>query len=180
MKTHIALLRGINVSGQKKIQMADLRRMFEKLPFEAVETYIQSGNVVFKSNGLNTTELQETIKKEIAITFGFDVPVLVKQLSDFEQILNSNPFTDPEDLEAKRIYYVLLKNAPTQDDISSLHQEKYPNELFKITPNCVYLNCRKGAGNAKLTNNIIEKKLKVVATARNHRTMLKLLKMASS
>ena len=180
MKTYIALLRGINVSGQKRLKMADLRTTLQKLPFESVETYIQSGNIVFKTVGASITQLQESIKKQIGITFGFDVPVVVKLAHDFRQILRDSPYTEAVDIEAKRIYYTFFNNRPSQDAILNLDQSDYPNELFEITPNCIYLNCTNGMGKAKLTNNIIEKKLDVQATTRNHRTMVKLMEMALS
>ena len=177
MKTYIALLRGINVSGQKKIKMTDLKALFVKIGLDDVVTYIQSGNVVFKSDEKKIQKLEEKIKKGIADSFGFDVPVLVKTKMELEDILQKSPYTKQEDLEAKRIYYVLLKDAPNQEFIANLDQDDYPNELFLISENCVYLNCLNGAGNAKLTNNIIERKLKVSATTRNHRTMMKLLEL---
>ena len=175
MQTYIAFLRGINVSGVKKIKMADLRVMLEDLGFANVATYIQSGNVIFKSGQSNNQELAEKVKNGIQDTFGFDVPVLVKTKTDIINILEESPYKKAEDLEAKRIYYALLNTVPEQENIDALDQKMYPNELFKITNNCVYLNCKNGAGNAKLTNNVIERKLKVQATSRNHRTMLKLI-----
>lgn len=180
MITYIALLRGINVSGQKKIKMADLKVMLVKIGFEDVLTYIQSGNVVFKSDEKNIHSLEEKIKKGIADSFGFDVSVLVKTKTEIAEILQNSPYTKPKDLEAKRIYYVLLKNKPEQESIESLVQQDYPNELFSFGKNCIYLNCINGAGKAKLTNNIIERKLKVSATTRNHRTMLKVLELSSN
>lgn len=178
MKTYIALLRGINVSGHKKIKMADLKAMLVNIGFEDVVTYIQSGNVIFKSDKKNIAGLEEEIKKCIADTFGFDVPVLIKTKIEIAAILQESPYTKTEDLEANRIYYVLLHDQPELEYIANLTQEDYPNELFSIGKNCVYLNCINGAGKAKLTNNIIERKLKVSATTRNHRTMLKLLELS--
>lgn len=180
MQTYIALLRGINVSGQKKIKMADLREAMKILPVEDVQTYIQSGNIVFKSMQIDVGKMEEAIKKMLSSSFSFDVPVLVKSASDLEQILRNSPYTDPKDLAEKKIYYVLLKNTPSKEHLGNLNQDDYPNELFSITSNCVYLNCTKGAGKAKLTNNLVERKLKVAATTRNHRTMLKLIELSKS
>ena len=178
MKIYIALLRGINVSGHKNIKMAELRELLKTLDFHDVETYIQSGNIVFKSDEVNIQKLEVIIKKGIADKFGFDIPVLVKTCHEITAILKENPFKKQEDLEANRIYYTLLHTAAKNEHTSSLQQEDYPNELFLITTNCVYLNCKRGAGKAKLTNNIIERKLKVEATTRNHRTMQKLLELS--
>ena len=178
MKTYIALLRGINVSGHKKIKMADLKAMCIDIGFEDVATYIQSGNIVFKSNDKNIQSIEVKIKKGIAKIFDFDVPVLVKTKTEIMVILKESPYTKTEDLEANKIYYVLLNEKLESDASSALVQEDYPNELFSIGEKCVYLNCLNGAGKAKLTNNVIERKLKVAATTRNHRTMLKLLDLS--
>ena len=178
MKTYIALLRGINVSGQKKIIMAELREMFVKLEFNAVETYIQSGNIVFKSNSNSTEIIAEKIKKGISNSFGFEVPTLVKSREELKSIFDANPFTDASDIENKRVYFALLKNPPQIEFAEKFKNEVYPGEQFIITDECVYLNYTLGAGKAKLNNNLIERKLKVSATSRNYRTMTKLLEMS--
>lgn len=178
MITYIAFLRGINVGGHKKIKMTDLRKMFQKTHFEDVQTYIQSGNIVFTSVDSDVQFLQEKIRKAMVKTFDFDVPVLVKTRIDLIKILNKSPYTESEDIEANKVYYVLLKNEPEQANFENINQKDYPNELFSITKNCVYLNCTNGAGKAKLNNNIIEQKLKVSATTRNHRTIMKLLELS--
>ncbi len=178
MKTYIALLRGVNVSGKHKISMADLKFGLERLGLKDVLTYIQSGNIVFKSDIASTSYLEERIKKEINDSFGFDVPVLVMTRSDMENILQECPYKKTEDVEANRIYFVLLQRKPEDMLINTLKQTDYPNELFQVAEYCVYLNCTRGAGNAKLTNNLIERKLKVVATTRNHNTMVKLLALS--
>ncbi len=177
MPTYIALLRGINVSGQKKIPMAELRNMLHKMAFKDVSTYIQSGNVVFASDEKDTVILEAKIKRHIKDTFKFDVPVLVKSKTDFEKIVQQNPYTDPEDLENKQVYFVLLQNAPNTENVEAFQKVVCENEKFVIGENCVYLLCKNGYGNAKLNNNLVERKLKVEATTRNYRTMVKLLEM---
>ena len=180
MKTYIALLRGINVGGHRKIKMADLKSMLERIDFKDVATYIQSGNVVFKSNETSKQHLEQSIENGIKQTFDFEVVVLVKSLQDIKQILNNSPYTNTAELEANQVYYAILKTEPEpdQDNFKALDSKNYPNDTFCITKNCVYLNYKNGAGKAKLTNNIIEKKLKVSATSRNHRTMLKLIEIS--
>ncbi|WP_190809966.1 DUF1697 domain-containing protein [Flagellimonas sp. S3867] len=178
MKSFIAFLRGINVGGQKKIKMADLRQVLEKNGFHDVQTYIQSGNVAFQSDEFSPEKLQEVMNKTILSAFGFDVPVLVLTLDGLKQILNANPFADEPD--KKSLYFVLLKNSPNPDLVNEFAQVKFENEDFVITDHCVYLCCKAGYGKAKLSNNLIERKLKVVATARNLRTMQKMIEMAKN
>ncbi len=180
MKTFIVLLRGINVSGQKQIKMADLRSMLEKNNFENVRTYIQSGNVVLDSKETAIPLLEATISAAIKATFGFEIPVLVKLKGDIQDILKRNPFEETANNSDKRLYYVLLKTAPDRDLVKAFETERYENEGFSVASDCVYLVCNKGYGNAKLNNNLIERKLKVEATTRNHRTMLRLVEMGGT
>lgn len=180
MKTYVALLRGINVGGHKKIKMVDLKEMFNKMGLKDVVTYIQSGNVVFKSSITKTSELEEKINKSIAKTFSFEVPVLVKTYEALKSIFDKNPFTETADIENKRIYFALLKETPQPEFKVAFQNENFPGELFVVAEDCVYLNYALGAGKAKLSNNLIERKLKVSATARNYNTMVKLLEMSSA
>lgn len=173
MKKYIALLRGINVGGKAKLKMADLKLLFEDLGFEAVATYIQSGNVVFAAK--NGKGLEEKISKEIKSKFGYEVPVLVKTAAEIEKIVKDCPF-EKDKKEAS--YFVLLKKPPQKELVKAAEQLNYPDEEFVITDECVYLYCATGYGKAKLNNNLFEKKLKVSATTRNYRTLLKLVEMA--
>ncbi len=177
MDTYIALLRGINVSGQKKIKMADLKALFTQLGFLDIQTYIQSGNIVFKTETLSTEKLDKRIKEGISATFGFDVPVLVHSAKKLKDIRKKNTLYQKNE-DPKGLYYVLLKQPASPELVANLKQETYPNEVYVITDECVYLNCLKGYGNAKCNNNFFERKLKVVATTRNHKTIAKLLALS--
>ena len=176
METYIAFLRGINVSGQKKIKMAELRLSLERIGLENIRTYIQSGNLVFQSNSQNKAVLEEQITQQIAKDFGFEVPVIITSPKTMQRILEHNPFAKAEDLA--RCYFVFLKNSPDPERVDRFYQLKYENEQFHITDFCVYLYCNAGYGKAKLNNNLIEQKLKVMATTRNLRTLQKLLELA--
>ena len=178
MKTYIALLRGINVSGQKKIKMADLRNALEKSNFKTVKTYVQSGNIVFDSEELDSAILEERIQDVILTHFGFEVPTMVITGSKIEAILLANPYVNRT--EERNVYFVLLKQSPAKDVIEAFNQLDFVNEDFHITDACVYLCCKKGYGNAKLNNNFVERKLKVQATTRNLRTLNKLVEMVKS
>jgi uncharacterized protein (DUF1697 family) len=175
---YIAFLRGINVSGHKKIKMADLQSLLEDVGFQNVLTYIQSGNIVFKSAFQQPSKLENIISKTILDHYGFEVPVIVKKRSEIEGIMANNPFTDPKDIDENKVYFVLLKDKPKLEMIKSLSVRQFDNEEFVITPKCVYLKYALGAGKAKCNNNFIERKLKVDATSRNHRTLLKLLDLS--
>lgn len=175
-KTYIALLRGINVGGQKKIKMAELRLVLENSGLGKVQTYIQSGNLVFAHESNDKGKLANKINAVIEKHFGFDVPVLVLESEDIVRILKESPFVGDEE---NGLYYVLLKTAPTDYLKSAFKALKFEHEDFYITDTCVHLFCKNGYGNAKLNNNLIERKLRVVATTRNHKTMLKLLELST-
>ncbi|WP_240905040.1 DUF1697 domain-containing protein [Flagellimonas oceani] len=158
--------------------MADLRQVLVENGLKNIKTYIQSGNIVFDSNQTDKDKLQKKIVKIIHGHFGFDVPTLVVQQEDIKSILEANPYL--KKAEENKLYYVLLKSAPKEELVQQFNQLEYENEGFRITNKCVYLFCKNGYGKAKLNNNLIENKLKVEATTRNHKTMLKLLEMVSS
>lgn len=173
MKTYIALLRGINVGGHKKLKMADLKLLFETLGFEDVVTYIQSGNVVFSSK--DSKDFSEIISREIEVRFGWEVPVLVKTADSIAEILNDCPFEEAKKAEA---YFMLFASKPETKLMEDVNKISYPNEEFVLSPECVYIYFENGYGNAKLNNNFFEKKLKVAATTRNYRTLAKLIELA--
>ncbi|MEL6811617.1 MAG: DUF1697 domain-containing protein [Bacteroidota bacterium] len=172
METYIALLRGINVSGQKRILMADLRLLFESLGLVDVRTYIQSGNVLFKTSEGNG--LAEKIAKAIEVKYGWKVLILVKTASELVKIVEKCPFSDEK---KQKSYFVLLDQPPSEDRIRATQELSHQNEEFQITSNCVYIFYAEGAGKAKWGNNWFERKLKVNATARNYRTLRKLIEM---
>ena len=176
MKTYIALLRGINVSGQKKIPMAELRELLSKLGLKNVQTYIQSGNVIFESKEINVTVLENNIQKAIMVHFGFEVPILIKTPIGLQQIFDDCPF--PEDKKVNS-YFTMLYTIPDKILIEEVSKTSYPNEEFIITNDCIYFYCSIGYGKAKYNNNFFERKLKTTATARNYKTMVKLIALSS-
>ena len=175
MTTYIALLRGINVSGQKLIKMALLREALEKLEYLNIRTYIQSGNIVFDSPEKALDTLASEIKGLILTDFGFDVPVLVIKSERLKRIVTENPFAN-EDL--KRVYVALLYTAPAPERLELINAIDISPEAFAIEGEDMYLFSPLGAAKSKLTNNFIEQKLKVSATTRNWNTINKLISMA--
>jgi len=176
MNTYMALLRGINVSGQKKIPMADLRGLLTKSGLQNVQTYIQSGNIIFQSSEENVRKLEEKIHGAIKIHFGFEVPILIKTYKQLQQIFDACPFSEEKKINS---YFILLYSTPNVKLVDEVSKTSYPNEEFIITNKCIYFYCSTGYGKAKLNNNFFERKLKITSTARNYRTMVKLLAMSS-
>ena len=175
MHTYIAFLRGINVGGKNKMSMSELRVALESEELKSVRTYIQSGNVVFESSLDSCDEISTSINKTIQNTFGFNIPVLVKTKKQLELVLSLSPYDNEDQITTNKTYFILLFESPKEQFLTVFKALTFPNEQYKITDDCVYLLCLNGYGNSKLNNNLIESKLKVVATARNYRTMQKVL-----
>lgn len=183
MQKYIALLRGINVSGQKIIKMAELRELLESLDFSEVTTYIQSGNIIFKSTQESEEILQVMIKERILSHFGFDVPVLVRKREYLQMILDENPFARKLEegvFEEKKMYYTLLSGIPDAQTMDQL--EIYPAEgeeyFIESQYKVVFFYAANGYGRTKLNNNLFEKKMRCSATTRNLRTLTKLLELS--
>lgn len=177
MKTYIALLRGINVGGHKKILMRELRELLSKVGLEDVQTYIQSGNVILQSPEENMEKLELKIHDAIKKHFGFEVPVLVKTPGELQQTFDDCPFPEEKKVNS---YFTMLYTVPDKELVEGVSQISYPNEEFVITESCIYFYCSVGYGNAKFNNNFFERKLKTTATARNYKTMVKLNAMSSA
>ncbi len=179
MNTYIALLRGINVSGQKIIKMAELKKMFENLGFQNVQTYIQSGNVVFNSKEDDVPVVEELIRKGIQKEFGFDVHIRILTPEELRSALDQNPFLKDESLDMKQHYFVFLDQIPVKENWQTLQNLDLKGEKMAISGKVLFVHYKNGAGQSKLTTNLIESKLKVAATARNLNTSKKLLEISS-
>lgn len=171
MAIYIALLRGINVGGHKIIKMADLKEMFESIGLKQVKTYIQSGNIVFKSEE-DITFLKERIQSEIKNVFDFDVPVILKTNEEFINIINNVPYETDALLERENIHVAFLANSLTADESKQLLMYKSEMEDCYIDEKVVYLFFKNSIRNSKLMNQF--QKLHTPATARNWRTVNKL------
>lgn len=175
MPTHISLLRGINVGGNKKIPMADLKALYESLGFRAVTTYIQSGNVVFDADSADSVELITRIEAAIAQRFGFDVTVLLRSADDLRRILDNDPFPGVE--PAKR-HVLFLDAPPASAAVDALKVPAADGEEWLLTGREIYLHYPDGSGRSKMTGAFFEKALGVAATARNWNSINALYQLA--
>lgn len=176
MNTYISLLRGINVSGQKSIKMVDLKTLYESLSFIDVETYIQSGNVLFKSPENDTQKLKAKIETAIKSKYGFVVPVQIISKTEMEKVVKNMPFKG--EMELNRLFATFLAEKTVLNAMEEIETLKTQNDEVVFTEKVIYLYIPSGYGKSKLDNNTIERKLKVKATTRNWKTVLKLVEMA--
>lgn len=172
MQRKIGLLRGINVGGKRKILMADLKAMCEKMGLKNVNTYIQSGNLIFNSDRKNA-ELENALENAIAEEFGFEVPVTVRSEKELENSISNNPFFE-KTTDLKRLHLTFLKKEPIRENLEKTLTYSYEPDLFKIEDKDVFIFCAGKYHESKLTNNFFEKQLNVGATTRNWKTILKL------
>lgn len=181
---YVALLRGINVAGQKRVPMADLRQVFEGLKFKDIETYIQSGNVVFSydqgAKGDHAGEIKAmitAIEKAIQKKFGFEVPVIVRTEKDWPKILKGNPYTAEAKKDPKFLHVLMLEAKPKDPKLDELKTYCQNGEKFTLKGSELYVYYGSGAGKSKLVLSVIEKKLGTSGTARNWLTMQTLAEM---
>lgn len=180
MKTYISILRGINVSGQKKILMADLKTLYESLKLKDVVTYIQSGNVIFKtSDKADDKTLAAKIEKAISKKYGFEVPVIVRSAEEMQAVLKNNPLLKDKTVNPERTYVTFLSEPPSKEALAALSKTDFSPDRFIVTGKEIYLFVPVSYGETKLSNNFFEKKLKVTATTRNWKTVNKLAELAA-
>ena len=167
MPTFIALLRGINVSGQKIIRMEDLRASFKALGFRNVRTYVQSGNVVFKAAPAPTEALRGEIEAGIRKAVRFEVPVVIRRLRELKGIIARDPFGSEKLRKGETRYVTFLSGKPSHSGLMKLNEVDGGPDHLKVLGAEVYLSCVKGYAKNKYSNTLIEKVLGLTATTRN-------------
>jgi uncharacterized protein (DUF1697 family) len=177
MTTHLALLRGINVSGHNMIKMEALKTTLEAAGFQNVQTYIQSGNVFVDTDEENAAAVGFKIKQEIFKAFGHEVPVVVIGKVDLEACLKNNPFLKEVALDIKKLYVAFISTTLKSDSINDLKMSQVKPDEASIDGSRIYIKYAVGAGKTRFDQKYIEKKLNVTATIRNWNTVTQLLKM---
>lgn len=170
MPTYIALLRGINVGGKHILKMADLRTLLTDLGFANVQTYIQSGNVVFQSDNIPNAE---AIQNAIDAHAGFTPQIMILTTEALQHAAQENPY--PTD-DPKAVHLYFLESTPSAPDTDLLDNLKADSEAYQLGEGVFYLYAPEGIGRSKLVEKV-EKALGVNATARNWRTVSQLLGM---
>lgn len=178
MKVIVSLLRGINVSGQKKVPMKELKTLYEELGFTDVSTYIQSGNVIFGTTEKALDKLPQKVEQKIKAHFGFDVSVIHRTPEQLKAVLQNNPFLDEKDLQENKLYVAFMAGTPEAAHVEKAQAYQTEADRFAVIGQETYLYLPDGYGNSKLHNNFFESKLKTVATTRNWRTVNILYNMA--
>ena len=179
MPVFVSLFRAINVGGNQ-VKMADLKELHEALGLKMVATLLQTGNVVFESEATDSAQLARQLSQEFEKRFGFYSEVMVRTAVELKELVNHNPFLDQPGKETKWIVVMFLSASPDKQAQQNLLSSYSGPEEISIAGREMYIYYTNGIGRSKLTNALIEKKLKVLGTGRNWNTVTKLLEMTKS
>lgn len=176
----ITLLRGINVGGNKKIKMADLRDLYSALGFQKTQTLLQSGNAVCETDMTDLEQIRHTLETGIEEKLGFDVTVILRTPDDFKQMLSAHPFTDQQISDPAKISFVFLDKIPSDNAVTDLKDKNTGNEIIHHQGRELFIFYADGKGKSKLDNGRIERTLQCQATARNWNTVQKIMDLIES
>jgi uncharacterized protein (DUF1697 family) len=177
-KTYVALLRAINLGARNKVSMADLRELFEALGAADVSTYVQSGNVVFRSPEA-AAKLSQAIEQRIDERLGLGVKVLLRTKTELARVVAANPLAG-RGREPSTLHVTFLAGTPARAGVRGLDPKRFEPDELRVVGREVYLHCPNGYGRSKLTNAFFEKELGTAATTRNWKTVTKLAELAGA
>lgn len=178
MTTHLALLRGINVSGHNMMKMDALKIMLENIGFQNIRTYLQTGNV-FVDSEEDASKVGFMIKQEIFKVFGHEVPTIVITKEDLELCFKNNAFLKEKDIDTKKLYVAFVSTQLKKENINDLKISQFKPDEASIDGNRIFIKYAVGAGKTRFDQKYIEKKLNITATIRNWNTVTNLLAMYS-
>ena len=178
MNKYIVLLRGINVGGHRKLPMAELRILLSENGYENVNTYIQSGNILLKSNK-SIESINNHIKLLITQQFNYNIPVITLTEEEIKKCFFGNLYLKTEE-EIKNLHVTFLKDRPDNNLIKNIELNSSLNDSYTIKGKAIYLHTPDGYRNTKFSNTVFEKRLNTQATTRNWKTTTKLYEMITA
>ena len=180
MTVHVALLRGVNVGGHKHAGMSDLRNLLAKLGFASPRSLLQSGNLVFGSDAKRGAELERYVEDALKEHLGLQTDVIVRTAAEWKSVVARNRFHTEAQRDPSHLVVMFLKRKPNAESVEDLRAAIAGPELLHADGKQLYVTYPAGIGNSRLTNNLIDSKLRVRGTGRNWNTVLKLATMAES
>ncbi|HLV87063.1 MAG TPA: DUF1697 domain-containing protein [Candidatus Sulfotelmatobacter sp.] len=178
MPVLISMLRGVNVGPHNRIKMDALRALYESLKFKDVRTYVQSGNVIFRSNDKNTDQSAKKIQSAIQQTFGINPDVVVRSPQQLRQTIEANPFGKRVQTDPGKVLVTFLESKPAADAAAGLRKLKACPEELHLQNRELFIYFPNGAGKSKLPWSSLAKLLNTTGTARNWNSVLRLLEIA--
>jgi uncharacterized protein (DUF1697 family) len=176
----VAMLRGVNLGSYQKIKMDALKTLCTSLGLRDVQTYIQSGNLVFREDGEDPGTLARRLEKAIEAGFGFRPSVIVRTASELRKVITKNPFAGRAGIEPNRLLVVFMDNAPTRQARDQLLGIPCAPEELRMNGREVYIYYPNGMAHPKIPLVRIEKTLQCASTGRNWSTVNKLMAMAEA
>jgi uncharacterized protein (DUF1697 family) len=174
MQKYIAFLKAINVGGHT-VKMDNLKKLFEKMGFEKVETFIASGNVVFETKSKNIDSIKKKIETELEKSLGYKAPTFIRTTDELKTISEYKPFEESELNNPKSSLYVgFLDKAPSKENQNKLFSLQDEANEFHFNKNEFYWLCRKRFSDSGITGNKLEKALGMNSTVRNSTTIRKM------
>ncbi len=180
MPVVISMLRGVNVGGHNKIKMDALRALCESLKLRDPRTYVQSGNVVFRTEERDLGRLAKRLQNEIERSFGFRPDVIFRTTTELRQAIARSPFATRRGIEPSKLLVIFLANDPGQEARDQVLRIKTDPEELRIDGREIYIYYPNGMARPKLSWAVIEKILKTRGTGRNWNSVTKLLEMAEA
>jgi uncharacterized protein (DUF1697 family) len=177
-QTYAALLRAVNLGSRNKVAMPALRSLVEGLGCDAVQTYLQSGNVVLKSER-SPEELRAAIERALSEELGVQAAVVLRTKAQLGKLVAANPFADRAD-DPRQLHVIFLDKAPQPARARSLDGDKYAPDELRLVGRDAFALYPRGYGRTKLTTATIEKHFAVTATSRNWRTVTALAELAAN
>jgi uncharacterized protein (DUF1697 family) len=173
---HVALLRGVNVGGKNSVPMKRLVALCFDAGCRDVQTYIQSGNIVFRATDAIAHRIPSLIGKELLSRLGLRIPVVMRTSAELGAVARSNPFLEAG-VDAERVHVAFLADRPSTAQMASLDPDRSPPDAFAVRGREIYLHCPNGLARTKLTNGYFDSRLGTTSTVRNWHTVLKLLEL---
>jgi len=174
---YVSMLRGINVGGHKRMKMEKLRQSFEALGFKRVQTFIQSGNVVFQTTKAPNVALSKKIAEQLATDFGFSVPVITRNAEEMRKAIENNPLLEERGIDFEKLHVMFLSHDPVPEALKRLGTLTVPPDRSCCFGKEIYLYLPNGAGESKLMKATLDPTLSIVTTTRNWKTVNSLHQM---
>ena len=179
MTTHIALLRAINVGGNKMVAMADLRALLARLGFSNARTLLQSGNAIFESpSRTGGARLERLLESELERRYGLQVDFMVRSPKEWQRLIAGNPFSKEAKADPSHLLVLFLKGEPAASDVRALQAAIPGRERIHVEGRHAWMTFPDGIGKSRLSPSLLERTLRTRGTARNWNTVLKLAALA--
>jgi uncharacterized protein (DUF1697 family) len=178
MATYVVLLRGINLAGRNRVGMGTLRDLLSSSGYSDVQTYVQSGNVILRSQS-GEKALAATVRQRLGDAFGFDIGIFVRTAAQLADVAANNPFVGPDVDPGRQLHVAFLEAVPDPRTVAALDPHRAPPDELRPRGREVYIWAPNGIGPSKVLQGL-DRILETSMTVRNWRTVTALLDLAGA